>query len=249
MSHGFPDYGIGAPDKTIYSTLDVGELAARLGSIVTFDRAGNVIFMEDFESGLNKWWMALSGGGGDAIVLTNEKARSGAISCKVTTGAVAGNREQLSHYTAVPVPSKVGIEVSFTLGPPEIESIEMQILSDDGTNLKWARFRLIRAGVGSSVQTLQYRSSGGVYVTFGTVKLYPSVNYFVPAKLVIDLVNNTYVRFVIANYSFDLSASPIAVGPSFLTPGTTSFDIFVENRAAGNHSLYLDDVIITQNEL
>ncbi|GAI06639.1 unnamed protein product, partial [marine sediment metagenome] len=44
MIHGHADYGAGAPGKTIYSMLDVGELAARLGSPVTSDRAGNVMW-------------------------------------------------------------------------------------------------------------------------------------------------------------------------------------------------------------
>ena len=55
MAHGHPDYGGAAPLATVYTLQDLAELAARLGSIDVFDRRGNVLLLDDFESGIKKW--------------------------------------------------------------------------------------------------------------------------------------------------------------------------------------------------
>ena len=142
----------------------------------------------------------------------------------------------------------MGIELSFTLGPPDIESILMNLAIDDGVNVKSGGIKVIRSPAGSSVQTLQYRDKNNIWQPLDTAIIYPFADFFVPAKLVIDMVNNTYVRFLIANYNLPMTDIPIHVTPVSPTPGVAVVAIIVENGAAGNHSLYLDDAIITQNE-
>jgi len=248
MAHGGPDWGINLPVATVYGVDDMGELAARLGSIVNFDRRGNVMFLDDFESGLNKWIIVLSGGGGDAIVTTNERARSGAVSCKITTGAGAADDERLFHYFAYPVLSKMGSELSLTLEAPDIDYIILNLTIDDGVNIKSGGIKILPAALGSSLLTLQYRDETNAWVTFSTATIFPDDHFFVPAKLVVDMEKNMYERFLLANYAFDLSAYPIHVTAVSPTPGVSVFVVIVGNGAAGNHSLYIDDVIITQNE-
>jgi len=55
VAHGTPDWGVTAGARTVYQMTDLGELAVRLGSIVTHDRRGDVIFLEDFEEGMGRW--------------------------------------------------------------------------------------------------------------------------------------------------------------------------------------------------
>jgi len=52
VAHGAPDWWGTEQTSTVHLVQDVGELAARLGSIVTFDRRGNVIWLTSFEDGL-----------------------------------------------------------------------------------------------------------------------------------------------------------------------------------------------------
>ena len=61
------------------------ELAARLGSPDTFDRRGDVLWMDDFESGL-KWRTSLLGTG-SLIDLTATMAASGGKCCRLVTGS------------------------------------------------------------------------------------------------------------------------------------------------------------------
>jgi len=63
MAHGTPDWGVTASKKTIYSLHDMGELAVRLGSIVSFDRRGDVIFSDSFQNGLGKVYASGVGAG------------------------------------------------------------------------------------------------------------------------------------------------------------------------------------------
>jgi len=55
MAHGFPDWGEYAPQSEVEKSLDVAELAARLGSPCLYDRRGTVIFMDNFSTGINRW--------------------------------------------------------------------------------------------------------------------------------------------------------------------------------------------------
>ena len=59
--YGLPDYGMYAALENMGNLVDYGELATRLGSIVSFNREGNVIFWDDFEKTPIKW-LNLTGG-------------------------------------------------------------------------------------------------------------------------------------------------------------------------------------------
>ncbi|GAG14536.1 unnamed protein product, partial [marine sediment metagenome] len=111
MPHGVKPYGRTEAQNTVFGLQDMGELAARQGSIVTFDRRGNVIWYDDFESSLNKW-LLYDLGVGAAVVESNEAARNGLVSCKVTTSAVLGQYSGIRHDHMIPVLSKLGFEIS-----------------------------------------------------------------------------------------------------------------------------------------
>ena len=49
MASGHPDGGEGGETQIIHTVQDVGELAARLGSVSAYFRSGNVVWFDDFE--------------------------------------------------------------------------------------------------------------------------------------------------------------------------------------------------------
>ena len=55
MTHGVQDFGASSGQNSTYGLTDLGELAVRLGSPVSFDRRGDVVMMETFEDGLDAW--------------------------------------------------------------------------------------------------------------------------------------------------------------------------------------------------
>src|SRR3990167_1185649 len=115
MTRSYPDWGRSAPVATVAPLADLGELAARLGSINTYDRRGNVAWLDDFEATLNKWGTG-GDGTGNAVAISTSRARHGAQSVKLTTGSTGAKESEIFHPEAYPVLGKYGIEYSFVLG-------------------------------------------------------------------------------------------------------------------------------------
>ncbi|GAI49683.1 unnamed protein product, partial [marine sediment metagenome] len=63
MSRGQPDYGSSAVKEVAGTLADMGELAARLSSIVEYDRRGDVVYLDDFEEPVLKWSPLAAGAG------------------------------------------------------------------------------------------------------------------------------------------------------------------------------------------
>ena len=241
MPHGHPDYGIGAPSQTIYSILDVGELAARLGSPVTADRAGNVMWFDDFE-GTIKRWAHYSYNNEGAFQHTTEAARSGAASAKLLSPTTIDKDTWIFCDRPLPIESKIGLELSYAMHLQiKYLFITLSFWSLDGNwryQLRYDRYN----------KTMAYLKSGGGYKDLPGAPthelLYHAWNTI---KLVADWENKKYVRALLNSFSWDLKG----INGDF-TPGSFPPYLYIEtritNRAAGQHYIYLDDVILTQNE-
>lgn len=241
MTHGFPDYGVGAPKQTIYAMLDFGELAARLGSPVTFDRRGDVMWFDDFEHGPNKWATSLTGSGG-SVDITNEKARTGALSCKVITGDSENDYAHIIHREPYPVLSKMGLE--YSLLTAETTAV-LYFIYDiyTGTYRHSAKIKLELA-----THSWYYGNSSGLWVALPTTaKLTQSSYTFHTVKLVIDTTTRKYVRLIGDNVSYDMSALSYRYVADATDPIIKVQLSFYPTEDASK-TIYYDDVILTQNE-
>ena len=63
MARSGPDWGLRGGKATVFPLTDMAELAARLRSIDVYDRAGDVIALDDFQSGIDQWEHSGSGSG------------------------------------------------------------------------------------------------------------------------------------------------------------------------------------------
>ncbi|GAI87669.1 unnamed protein product, partial [marine sediment metagenome] len=109
MAHGQPDFGMYAAKETVASLADVGELAARLGSIVAQDRRGDVIFLEDFEAPILNW----TGAGpdhGEVQRLYPDAACMGSQCVYLQTGATAEDYSDVIHRIQVTPNQRYGVE-------------------------------------------------------------------------------------------------------------------------------------------
>ena len=241
MAHGHPDYGIGAPVGTIYPVLDIGELATRLGSPDTFDRRGNVIWLDNFEDTLKKWDSDSNDAAG-SVEHTAEAARSGAFSVKLTTPPTVDYATWLYCYRPLPVPSKIGFEVSYAMYL-QIQYIYLRMSFMTAT----ARYRYYLRYDRYNTTMSYYNSSGGYTDLAGSPSHQMLYHAWNTIKLVADHENNKYVRALLNNFSWDLSD----IAPHYTSGSYTPslyLEIRITNREAGQHYLYLDDVILTQNE-
>lgn len=241
MAHGHKDYGPGAPISTVYTLQDMAELAARLGSADIFDRRGNVIFADSFEGSLSKY-VTDPHGSGASMAISNAKAFHGDFSCKLVTGDALNDYCILYKYLPYPVLSKIGLEISWYM-EQNMDQIAFDIFLYDGTyewdaGVKWKR----------SNNTWYYIDGNGYYIA-----LTPTVNYsegstrFNSVKIVADFVEKEYIRLIANNLSCDLSGKGLSSLPSAINPQLMAY-IFTRTNTNASCIVYLDSMIVTQNE-
>lgn len=243
---GLPDYSqakpVGSvPVGPVYTSTDIAELAARLGSIDTFDRRGNVIFLDDFKDGIAKWGKAGSGAG-EGIEWTAEYIGSGGFAAKLYTGDTLGNYAQMSTSLPYPVLSKLGFEVSYSIDW-YLDHVSLLMHLATGTQLATAIIEWDRA----SGQCLYFGSDGNYHTLTPLMRLLTVKAHFNTAKLAIDPLTWEYVRFILNNTAYDLSNKAFRVVDS---PAAPYLDCAVIIATNANHiaTAYVDKAIITQNE-
>jgi len=242
VTHGQPDYGMYTLAQTIYRLADMGELASRLGSIVTFDRRGEVIWLDDFESDLTKWYN-LTPGGGVEITASNERCRNGGFSAKVYFPAAVTTNQTLEHRQPYPVLSKIGFEASFTTSD-KMDFIEFYLVLYDRTNLYRG---LIRYNMQTRI--LQYYDHNDApQILDASLYLHHDVRLFHTMKLVVDFVNKRYERLILDDKVYDMSAYAVYPFGSGVWGHLLCY-FNIQNFNDEECTTYIDDVILTQNEI
>lgn len=241
MPHGYPPWS-GVKKQTVFSLpIDMGELAARLGSPVTFDRRGDVIYADTFEHGLNKWYL------GDVwenaeVYLSSAKALHGAYSCKMETSDAEGFQVWISRYFQPTVVGQVGVEVSYQLVDEQVD-IELSIAHFTGTDEYAYHIKH-----DTSADTLYYQNATPEWVPVLTdAYATRSATGWNTIKLVVDLESEEFVRA-----TFNDQGAPLSGYTSARTTIGTEAAIYIATQAWGDtdavYPVYLDRIIVTQNE-
>ena len=241
MPHGQPDFGQYTQKITTYGLSDMGELAARLGSIDTFDRRGDITFLEDFESSLVKWDIIPFGVGAGAHI-SSEACRFGSLSAKLTTGNVIDDYIQIHHFSPYPVKSAIGAESSFTVNA-NLARIVLYLRVYDGTNLNESAFRYTPA---TGVLEYQDFTTGWTQLAAGVV-LEALDHYFHLFKLVVDFSTGYYKRLIVNETEYDMSTLKYKIAADAGKPKLAA-QFFIATAVNSNQSIYVDDFILTQNE-
>ena len=217
------------------------ELAARLGSIDTFERQGTVFHMDNMEHTLGNWVIGIDGAGG-AVTRSTQSYLSGTSSCKILTGAVGGNYANITKRLPYPVISRNGMEANVALVGDDF-LFDMMIDYSTGTALKRYGIRFDEPD-----SELQIHTPEDSYETFETnIDLIRTEKAFNFIKLVIDAVNEKYVRLIINETTYDLSAyAPETIVTGISKSIYTHFTLVT--AAAASKTCYIDNVIITTNE-
>jgi len=241
MSHGTPDWGRTSGLKTTYPMTDLGELAARLGSPITFDRRGDVVFFDSFEDGLSQW-APTHDTHGTTVTPSGQYSRTGGFSVEVALAGNANAYASLPRRQPTPVAGKLGVEYSATaLSLAGKLLIELYVY--DGSVAH--EFSL---NYDSDADALSIRTPAGAYTTIATgVNLYSTPGLFHTLKLVVDIENDAYVRAIVDSTTYDLSAYGPRLDANSTTPHTY-LAVWVYNDVAVAHTVWLDDLIFTQNE-
>lgn len=239
--HGAQDWSKYRPSSSTYSLSDLAEHAARLGSIDTFDRRGDILEMDDFEHGITKW--SYEGYGAGAIAKASPThARSRSYSMEMIVGKSPGEGVIATWRLPYPRLSRIGLELSFAMGH-NLWRFYWAIEYYDGENDHSFRIRYDNVSY-----LLSYYDSTGGETTFATqVKLYNAPTLFNYLKLVADLTENKYHRVLVNEVEYDISSKA-----GYTTPDNAIPHLEIVIQAFGildtNLSSYVDDVIVTQDE-
>lgn len=241
MSHGQLDFGMYSLARTIYKLTDMGELAARLGSIITYDRRGDVVWFDDFESDISQWEIT-GAEAGYAAVQSAERCRMGGFSCKMTTPAIGGTYVGIRKYLPLPVISKIGAEISFSM-TSDIQQYRMELQFFNGTSYWTARVTYNR------VNEILTVLDGSTYRTIASgLSPYIKAQLFNILKVVVDPLNTgNYVRIIFLDEEYDVSAYSLFSGSSATAP-RIKFEFQVTGVGDVARVAFADCAIITQNE-
>lgn len=219
------------------------EVAARLNSISTFDRRGDVMWQDSGEDGLQRWVVSTSGLA--YIVCSTGLARTGSTSLKMYNPAA----ENCQLIKSVPFASQspFGFEASFARDlPGGTTNIKIKFELDvyDGTN-----YLVGQLIYNEATTSLYYLDAAGADVLLSNaVDIAAAAFNFSTIKLVIDTVKKQYVRCVLNGYVYNLRNIPLFEAAAASSPFLESI-ISLETADGASESIsYIDDVIITNNE-
>ena len=239
--HGGPDWGNRAKADVVFGVQDLGELAARLGAISTFHRAGKVVWQDGFEDGINHWIAQVTGEGG-ALTWVPTHSRNGATSLRITTGPTTGALVGALAWHPYQQLSKLGFEFSFMTLSSVMQASALLDLFNGSKHYQ--------AGVLYNYATdgIYYLDSTGAWVAVSTVAPIRVVEgLFNTLKLIIDLPNEKYKSVFLNHLSWSLSSYNLFQETDTTAPGS-GLTLQGQSPAAASQDLYLDDIIFTQEE-
>jgi len=221
--------------------MGLAELAARLGSPITHDRRGNVIWYDDFESGICNW---IGRGSGVAweVSWSAKTSRRGAFSCYMATTPLIGAYVGIEKYIAYASISNTGLEISIA-NVANWDYMLMGFIHYTRTDRRTLQVKYEQA----TGKWYYYDALGAPIYTGTTVKLEESIKQANIIKLVYDASLREYKHLIVNGVITDLSGIPLLIG------GTTGFldvtlRIYIYSDSNAAAEAYVDDVIITQNE-
>jgi len=241
MVHGYPDYGGTELAAIIHRMLDMGELAARLGSGDTYHRAGRIYWMDDFEH-TNLCWLTDMIGAGASATISETERRNGKYSCRLETGNLEGNTTEIYKLFPYPWPSKWGFEFSFSL-PEDLTYISTTVLIDDLTKLYGVSVRYM-----ATTDILEILDDDDWHTIMTNCNVGVNAHEWHTVKVVIDYTNRSYVRVIFRDQVIDCSAYSMYSGPTGAW-ADMEFWITVKNNVDTEcRKVYIDDVILTIEE-
>lgn len=239
--HGAPDWSRYRRSSSTFSLEDLAEHAVRLGSIVSYDRRGDVVFLEDFEHGLLHVATTTSGTGG-TITIDPTISKTGGYSAKLVAGSDDDKAAQIQILLATPPLPRVGIEFSWSRCKDDtLIQLSSSLYTDAGVIST-----LIRYYPGTN--TLQYRDSDLNMQDLDTdLNLHDADNFFHTLKLVADFNTRFYSRLLINDQIYNLSsyalrATTVPSNPLYFAT------IQLSHTTATNPHIFVDDIIATQDE-
>jgi len=241
MPRGQPDGGMYAVKEVAGSVSDVGELAAMLGSIVTYDKRGDVIDFDDFESPVLKWVVSTAGLGGTAQLLSTS-VKKGSQSCLLHGLGGADSYIQILKSLGMQGTKRLGYEVSFSI-PNTNGVLELRIIYQDGTTEH-------RAGLQFNPLTtvVSVWDDTPAWVPIAIYGVINTVNMmFYTVKMVVDFATLKYVRVLFNQHQYNVETISVET-PGGVGAPRVDYECRIVTPALVESDWSIDNVIWTQAE-
>jgi len=240
--HGLPDGALSGKTKTVYALHDMAELAARMGSFVTFDRLGTVVWMDEFEGGLGSWEWGGSGAN-NAVYLSCEITLHGGLAALLHPGEVDDGEALIRHNLLYPVLGGIGFEAAF-VPQANLKHVDLILFLYDGSRRYdyQARYDHVNGLVQVCIPGDEYPPVGAPGI------MAEGWHSHCMMKVVANSETGKYARVMFNGHTYD--ASEHMVYSSVDTDTRPSMVAYVAVRNTGAHlvDVPVDCVIVTQNE-
>jgi len=241
MVHTLPDGTTKYKMVTIFGQIDSGELAARLGSIASFDRRGNVIWMDDFESSILHWGVT-AGGGGGAAAYSTDRALRGNGSCKIQSGTTTEDPTEIIRPLAFPVLGKMGFELAISYAAL-INILTWRMVVYDGSTIYTAKVFWH-----NGLNRFYYHDhNDDPQVLRSGVDLTQPDHGFNIIKLVCDFSTGEYIRLIYNATTIPMTDLKFYQNSSGVSPRML-IEFWVDGVTDQDAVVYVDNAIVTQNE-
>ena len=241
MPRGLPDDSNVVKEGPTWALSDHAELAARLGSIVTFDRLGTVLELETFLHGMARWAPALWGVG-SAVVLSSTRAQVDGVSLALVSGTGVDPGCQAVWFIAYPELSCLGYEASYCISGTRYQIIHSFEVFKGTYYLNFSLRWTLTTGV------IEYRDVAPGWVDTGvTVIPAAHTHLFNRIKLVGNSLTGEYVRMLVNEQGYSLRgffAEHVAAGDA---PHIQAVSTIWGNGGI-DMTVYLDSCIFTESE-
>lgn len=241
MGTDLPDWGGNYNSAAFYPLSDLGEAAARLGAISTYDRRGSLIWQDKFDYGFGPYYTSTAGAG-SAVSLITTPVHLPPFSASLFANGVAGGLAYIYRQFPIPATDKIGLSLFALPYTPNYE-LRFDLLIFTGALKKTAEI-----SIKSSDNKLQVLTPSGLQdIVTGIPSLYGIFGYQF-FKLVIDISTYKYERLLFLGQEYDLSATDLFSSADATAPNVTVRPVAATVDGANPTNLLVDAIQFTANE-
>lgn len=241
MPRSYPDWSNVRREVSYILREDLAELAARLGSVDVYDRRGSVVWWDNFAQGIEAWTTATAGTGA-AVALSTTTPHWPPFCVRLTAGSTGGRYAGIGRNLAPMVSERIGLEI--TVGFATLFDVfDLYLIHQYVESATRSVVRLSYTD-----QKVYCADENSVFQEIGDLPtiLWAEFCYH-NLKLVVDFSAGKYVRLLLDDVLYDLSAYGLEV----------TADVYYDHidcafyhyaRAGQNDYCLIGSVIVTQDE-
>jgi hypothetical protein len=242
MAHGREDWAGTAQISGLWGVSDLGELAARLGTLSTLDRRGNVAWADGFENGLGPW-QSETVGAGATVKLTGNNAYAGGLAALLTGGSDSTRRANIYKTYLLPAIVKIGLECMVSVITTDVDYFQVQLRYTIGGVQRNAKLIL---DITNTLFKVLDTAGNIIYSRTLSDRLFNAVTYHL-LKIVIDISKHTLIRASFDELDIDLEEVANPAGTADTKLGML-IGCYCFSNVGVNGQCKVDNVILTYNE-